>query len=349
MIVINTRFLTQKLTGVQRFAIEIAKEIKKIMPGVVFVSPANIIHKDLAAELDVKIIGRYKGVLWEQVDLPLFLIKNNKPLLINLCNVAPLGYKNQIVTLHDMAFFTNPAWFSKNFVRYYKFLIPRISKRAKLIFTVSHFSKNEIVKHINVTPQKIKVIYNAVSKLAAASNHAANLDKYILVVGSIDKRKNISTLIEAFNQIPDKDFKLLIVGDVNSIFNNDGNETLTTHHDIIFKGRVSDHELADLYTNAKMFIYPSLYEGFGIPPLEAMAYGCPTVVSDIDSLREVCADASVYVNPLNSQSIADGIQLLIKDEQLRAGLINKGKQNITRFSWAFSAQLMVDSVKSLII
>jgi glycosyltransferase involved in cell wall biosynthesis len=347
MIVINTRFLTQKLTGVQRFAIEIAKEIKKITPDVVFVSPANIIHKDLAAELGVKIIGNNKGVLWEQVDLPLFLIKANKPLLINLCNVAPLGYKNQIVTLHDMAFFTNSAWFSKNFVRYYKFLIPRISKRAKLIFTVSHFSKNEIVKYINVPPQKIKVVYNAVSDLVHPANPEADLGRYILVVGSIDKRKNISTLIEAFNLIPNKDFKLIIAGDVNSIFNNRGNETLNTHRDIIFKGRVSDHELADLYTNAQIFIYPSLYEGFGIPPLEAMAYGCPTIVSDIDSLREVCGDASVYVNPLSSKSISEGIKLLMKDEVLRNSLIEKGEKNITRFSWKLSAQLIVDSINSL--
>jgi glycosyltransferase involved in cell wall biosynthesis len=347
MIVINTRFLTQKLTGVQRFAIEIAKQLKKNVPDVVFVSPANIIHRDLAAELGVKIIGNNKGVLWEQLDLPLFLLKSNKPLLLNLCNVAPLLYKNQVITLHDVAFFINPDWFSPNFVRYYKFLIPLISKRARLIFTVSHFSKNEIVKYINVPPQKIKVIYNAVSDLVIAGNQGTDLGKYILVVGSIDKRKNISTLIEAFNLIPGKDFKLIIAGDVNSIFNNKDNETLNTHHDIIFKGRVSDHELADLYTNAQMFIYPSLYEGFGIPPLEAMAYGCPTIVSDIDSLREVCANASVYVNPLDRKSISEGIKLLIQDEQLRNSLIEKGKINITRFSWKYSAQLIVDSINSL--
>lgn len=343
-VIINARFLTQKLTGVQRFAVEIAKQIKRIKPSVVFVAPADIIHKELFTELGAKIIGSNKGVLWEQVDLPLFLIKSNKPLLINLCNAAPLFYNNQVITLHDVAFFVNPDWFSKKFVCYYKFLIPRISKKAKLIFTVSHFSKKEIIKYIDTEPQKIKVIYNSVSDLPGAVEHSVDYGRYILVVGSIDKRKNIANLIAAFNLIRHKDFKLIIVGDVNAIFNNKDNESLKSHDDVVFLGRVNDNELAGLYSNALMFVYPSLYEGFGIPPLEAMAYGSPTIVANIDSLQEVCGDASLYVNPLDVEDISKKISILANNNELRNELIQKGEKNITRFSWELSARQMIDSV-----
>ncbi|MFC0514807.1 glycosyltransferase family 4 protein [Mucilaginibacter angelicae] len=346
-IIINARFLTQKLTGVQRFAIEIAKQLKTLMPGLVFVAPSDIIHHELAAQLGVIAIGKRKGVMWEQIDLPLYLKKNGKPLLINLCNVAPLFYNNQVITIHDVAFLVNPQWFSKNFVRFYKFLMPRIAAKARLIFTVSDFSKTEIIRYLHADAAKIKVIYNSVSELPSPTPVKTNYGEYILAVGSIDKRKNILNLVQAFGLIKHKGFKLIIVGDSNAIFNNEGNENLKTQQDIIFTGRVNDHELAGLYAGARLFAYPSLYEGFGIPPLEAMAYGCPTLVSDIGSLREVCGNASVYVNPLNARDISKGIDLLIDDAALRDTLVKNGKQNIRRFSWETSARQIADSITFL--
>ncbi|SDF86833.1 glycosyltransferase family 4 protein [Mucilaginibacter sp. P25] len=347
-IIINARFLTQKLTGVQRFAIEIAKQLKLMMPGIIFVAPSNIIHHDLAQQLGVIIIGKNKGVIWEQLDLPLYLKKNSSPLLINMCNVAPLFYNNQVITIHDIAFLVNPQWFSKNFVRFYKFLVPKISRKAKRIFTVSDFSKTEIVKYLHVEAAKIKVIYNGISELPSPTPVKSDYGKYILAVGSIDKRKNIQNLVQAFGSIKHRGIRLIIVGDSNSIFNNEDNAHLDVHPDIIFTGRVNDHELAGLYNKASLFVYPSLYEGFGIPPLEAMAQDCPTLVSDIDSLREVCGDASVYVNPLNVAEISKNIDLLIEDVALCGRLVENGKQNIKRFSWETSARQIVNSITDLI-
>jgi glycosyltransferase involved in cell wall biosynthesis len=348
-IVVNARFLTQKLTGVQRFAIEIARHLKALTPSVKFVAPSNIIHHQLAAELDVAIIGKRSGVAWEQIDLPRYLKKNETPFLINLCNVAPLFYNNQAITLHDVAFLVNPDWFSKNFVRFYKFLIPRIAKKAQIVFTVSDFSKSEIVKYIGIDPRKIKVIYNGVSDLAAPKYAGAGYGRYILTVGSIDKRKNILNLIEAFKLTTNKDLKLVIVGDVNSIFNNQGNEMLRTNGNVMFTGRVDDAQLAGLYMQAQMFVYPSLYEGFGLPPIEAMQYGCPTLVSNIPSLREVCGDASLYLDPLDTNDISKRIDLLLNDGDLRNSLIKKGKQNSNRFSWKVSAKQIAKTVETLII
>lgn len=345
--VINARFLTQNISGVQRFAIELAKELKRINPAIIFVSPYNIIHKELAEELGVIVVGLNKSVLWEQIDLPLYLLRNGSPLLINLCNVAPILYNNQIITIHDMAFFINPTWFRKKFTRYYTFVIPIISKRAKLVFTVSNFSKQEIIKYLSILPEKIKVIYNGTSELADSNNSYPITEKYILVVGSVNPRKNISRLINAFNSIPDKDYKLIVAGDNSSVFNNKDSRITTTTEDIIFMGRIDDQTLASLYKKAILFIYPSLYEGFGIPPLEAMSYDCPTLVSDIGSLREVCADASAYVNPVDTDGIANKITELIQDKDKRLDLVAKGAINIKRFSWNSSARKVAESIDAL--
>lgn len=344
-IVVNARFLTQKLTGVQRFAIEVSKLLRIAMPSVVFVAPANIIHQDIAQQLQVKIIGKHTGVIWEQYDLPRFLNKNRKPLLVNFCNAAPLLYHNQIATIHDMAFMVNPDWFSKNFVRFYKFLIPRIAQRAKFILTVSEFSKREILKYLSVDAQKIGVVHNSITHLPVASlAQTESYGKYVLVVGSIDKRKNIKKLIEAFKLIPDKELKLLIAGDISSIFNY-GEGDLNINEQMFLLGRVSDEQLCYLYKNALMFVYPSLYEGFGIPPLEAMNYQCPTIVSDIPSLREVCGIGSLYVNPDDVNDIAEKIILLANDEFLRNQLNERASVNLKKYSWQLTTNKIIDIIK----
>jgi len=346
-VVINARFLTQKLTGVQRFAIEISKLLKARIPGITFVAPRNIIDLELAKILDVKIIGTHKGVLWEQYDLPVYLYRNKQPILINFCNVAPLVYKNQIITIHDVAFMVNPNWFNKKFVMFYNFLIPRIAKKARMILTVSDFSKREIVNYLHVQSDKINVVYNGISNLSMQQFETNKYGSYILVVGSIDQRKNIHRLIQAFNKVNNNNIKLLVAGDISSIFNNNDNDSLKSNEKIIFLGRVSDDDLATLYTNALLFVYPSLYEGFGIPPLEAMYYNCPTIVSNIESLKEICGEASLFVNPYNIDDIAKKIELLASDEFLRNNLIKKGKQNIEKYSWQKSTDIIASIVNDL--
>src|SRR3972149_8611226 len=145
MIIVNSRFLTQKITGVQRNAIEISRELRKLYPDITFISPQNIYHRNIASELNVILFGRLRGHLWEQIDLHRYLNKNNKPLLLNMANTAPISYKNQIVTICDLSFLRHPEWFSKTFYFYYRFLIPKIVKNSLKIVTISKFSKNEIM------------------------------------------------------------------------------------------------------------------------------------------------------------------------------------------------------------
>ena len=158
-IIVNARFLTQRMTGVQRYAVEICLELKRMMgDNIEFVSPYNIEQQEYARKLSVRIIGSHKGHIWEQIDLPHYLHKCGNPLLLCLCNMAPLFYKNKIVTVHDVAFEAFPQTFSKSFFYTYHFLIPRIIKSALHVITVSNFSKEEIVKYYGTSHDKISVV-----------------------------------------------------------------------------------------------------------------------------------------------------------------------------------------------
>jgi len=347
ILVVNARFLTQKLTGVQRFAAEICKELKLIYPSVIFVSPSNIIQPELAIILNATIVGNNTGVLWEQWDLPLFLKAKGRYLLLNLGNTAPLLCKNQIVTIHDLSVFVNPKWFSKQFSLFYKFLIPKIVKRSRLVLSVSEFSKREIIKYLGTNESNIKIVYNSISKLPVKKDYYNEYGRYILIVGSIDKRKNIDILIKAFLQLDLGDVKLLVVGNVNKIFSAKSMDVTQNGSNVVALGYINDELLSCLYANALLFVYPSLYEGFGIPPIEAMSYGCATMVSDIGSLRETCGSASVYADPYSADDIAEKIKLVLNDKALRESLITEGYKNIQRFSWKASAAKIHSEIKQL--
>jgi len=340
---INARFLTHKITGVQRYAVEISRQLKKLCPEVEFAAPKNIIHKGLAKDLDVKIIGKHTGHVWEQHDLPGFLKKRGTPLLLNLSNTAPLFYKNSLVTIHDIAFFRNPLWFSKKFFYFYRFLIPRIAKKSLKVVTVSDFSKKEIMDILSVDEGRIEVIYNAVSSKfmdRAKSGFFNEYDKYILAVSSLDPRKNFVNLLLAFKGLKLQDTKLIVVGSRHRVFADVGlKEVASSCENIVFvDNSVDDDLLAGLYKNAILFVYPSLYEGFGLPPLESMACGCPVVVSNAASLPEVCGDAAYYVNPHDVDSIADGMRKVLTDDDLRRSLVKKGLERVNFFSWERSAR-----------
>ncbi|MEW5952059.1 MAG: glycosyltransferase family 1 protein [Elusimicrobiota bacterium] len=351
-IVINSRFLTQKITGSQRFAIEISKQLKKLQPDrFVFVSPKNIIQKEIAKELDAKIIGFNTGHIWEQLDLPLYLKTNSNPLLLNLVNTAPIFYFNKISTVMDLTWRHYPEAVSKKFYLWYKFLIPKIVKTSELIFTLSEFSKNDICKEFRLKNKRIEIIPCAISQNFKKTDIAKY--KIILSVASLQPSKNLSFLIKAFIKLKNKDdfagYNLVLIGGINSaVFNKtDIFKLAENRKDIIFTGYVNDESLVEYYNKSFLFVFPSLFEGFGIPPLEAMACGCPCVVSNAASLPEVCGDAAYYVNPYDVDDIAKGIEKVLTDENLRQDLINKGFENIKRFSWEKSAKKIIEIIDSI--
>lgn len=344
MIIINARFLTQKVTGVQRFAIEISRTLRKLNSEIIFVTPFGIIDNDLARELGAIVIGKSKGTVWEQIDLRFYLRSKGNPLVVSFCNTGLIFYNNQIVTIHDMSYKVNPGWFPRSFYLWYNFLIPHIAKRSLRLFTVSNSAKKDILKYLNIRQQKIRVIYNS-SNLNTNNNfEQIEEGRYLLSVSSLDPRKNLNSLLKAYKDIDTK-VNLIIVGLKKDNFELD--ETLLNER-VIVKSYVSDDELASLMRYAEAFVYLSLYEGFGLPPLEAMSMGCPVLVSDIPAHREVCGDAALYADPYNVEDAKEKITNLLSNDQLKTELILAGEKNIKRFNWFESAQKVLDSINELV-
>jgi len=343
-IYISSRFLTQPITGVQRYAIELSKAIKKLNEEkykyrIKFVSPPNIIHHDVANYLEVKTIGKLKGQLWDQISLLRFLKSNGDPLVINFSNTLPVFYKNKIVTIHDIIHLKFPVSYS--YRKYYEIVFPLMLKYSKHIITVSEFSKREIANYYGIDEKKITVIYNGVSE-KFKPRKIDTTEKYILGVSSIAYHKNFINLIKAYQRLKTKNIKLYIVGGLNyKIFGKNSQriiKAIKNNENIKFFGRVSDDKLIELYSNALCFVYPSLYEGFGIPPLEAQACGCPVVLSDIPVFREVYGNSAMYFNPLDPQDIADKIDLVLSNNSLRDDLSMKGLENSKKYTWKRSAE-----------
>ena len=306
-IYVNARFLTQPLSGVQRYAIECSQQIKKLCPEITFLCPENILHHKIAAKLKPCIIGKKTGHLWEQTELPLFLAKNKNPVLLNLANTAPLLYGNNYITIHDLAFYRHPEWNSKMFSMWYNILIPRLAYKAKHIFTVSRTMKDEIINTYHIPAAKISVTYNGIAEHMLRSKKERTNDKenIILSVGSFNIRKNHQNLIKAYlnSNIKDK-YRLVIVGDRNKVFSETGldEQKLNNSNIEIYEG-FPDEELIAMYQTAKVVVSLSLYEGFGIPLLEGLFYGCKVICSDIPVYRELYGDSATFCDPVDINSI----------------------------------------------
>lgn len=333
------------MTGINRFAYEISKKLITLV-DCEFVVPKNSVRRDVYDVSGFKITeyGRLKSHLWEQISLWKYSLKHNKSILLNLSGLGPILYQNKITSIHDLSFLHNPKWFSKSYYYFYRWLTPWIIKTSLIILTVSNFSKKEIIKYFEVPESKIRIIYNAVNK----SNHIPHVSKtsedFVLVVGSLDPRKNFKILIEAFKSKQLQNIKLHVVGEKNRVF---GNSEINTDsfHNICFLGRISDDELKKEYLNARLFILPSLYEGFGIPPLEALSFGCPVLLSDIPVFREIYGNTVSYFNPTDINNLIDKISTLFNasveiNQHEIAALFNK-------YSWNKSALQIVTIVGEL--
>lgn len=337
-IYINVRFLQENLTGVGRFGYEVCKRLKLYLPSIQFVAPRNI-PKQYVDELGIHTFGSLKGALWEQTELPLFLFKN-KHILLNLANTCPVLYRNNCIVIHDIIPLTNPEWYSLQARSYYKLLLPLSIKSSRIVVTVSEANKKEIHALLGTPLEKIRVVSNAVSDFWKPVNEKPLFENYLLTVGSLDPRKNLKRLIQAFLSLEDKSLKLVIVGHKHKAFAAEEFSLSTEDSErIIFTGYMSDEEVRNLYSNALLFVYPSLKEGFGIPPLEAMKCECPVVASRIPSVNEVCADAVEYIeDPLDPDSIHSALYKVLSQNALRQELKTKGLARASTFNWEDTAQ-----------
>ena len=344
---INGRFLTQRITGVQRYAREMTLALDQLLQEkpsdhseYTILAPKNIIDRLPCKRIQFKVCGHLSGHLWEQIELPYYA---KDGYLLNFCNCAPLIKKNQAVTIHDAAIAAFPAAYSWKFRLWYRIMYTVLGKRLNTIFTVSNFSRSELNKYFGIPKEKIHVTYNGVEHLKAIQPDDRILAKipkdYVLAVSSQNPTKNFKLVLEAAEQLPDINF--VIAGGSNAkVFNGKEQKTLPN---VQYVGYVSDQELVALYCHARVFIYPSLYEGFGIPPLEAMYMGCPVIVSSIAPLQEICGDAALYCNPRDQgRSLKETILRIFLDESLRKKLLELGKTQSRQYQWGRTGKVIMD-------
>ncbi|MGL5254928.1 MAG: glycosyltransferase family 4 protein [Brevinema sp.] len=332
---INGRFLSQNLTGVQRIAYQYATEIKAAYPNTKIWTPPKPIHQDKAMQLDAKEVFSIKpyNIFWEQMVLPM-LAKDG--FLLNFGNTAPVFLKNQAIMIHDTAFLAHPEWFSPSFRLYYRTMIPKMIKNSRFVMTVSQFSRYEILKNFEISPDKVHVLSSWVGNRFENLRHQPKLDKenFILAVASIEPRKNYPALVRAFTQFDSsQNLHLKVAGGASSLFASDPQwQPLSQTPNLQLLGRCSDDELANLYQKALFFCSVSFYEGFGLPALEAMNAGCPVLVSDIPAHREICQKAALYADPHDDDDIFKKMRLLYETPSLREELILAGRERAAMFS-----------------
>ncbi len=342
---INGRFLTQRMTGTQRFAFEISKALQSVSPDFIIVAPRKA-DPVLTSGLKIKKWGIGHGILWEQVVLPLFLFIKKKPLILSFGSPGPVFYRKKISTVHDMAFMAHPDWFARTYYLYYRYTLPIVFNRSQQILTVSAFSKNEIIRYFHVPTEKITVVYNAVPAFFNIQEPPARIitEKYFLSVSSRDPRKNPQRILQAFIQSGClNEYRLVFAGESNKLYRFRAGQDIDKRS----LGYVSDEKLLSLYHHASLFIYLSFYEGFGIPPLEAMAMGCPVILSDIPVFHEIYGDAPCYVDPYNNREIGLAMQKIMTDREYRSQIIRKGYDCVERYNWIVSAGKVIDVVISL--
>ncbi len=301
----------------------------------VLLAPKDTKHELRLKHIQLRYVGYFTGHLWEQFELPFY---TRGTLLINLCNTASLLKRNQIVTIHDAVVFGSPQAYSFMFRLWYQFLWKSLGVVAKTIITVSSFSEKELSKYCVKNSGKLQVIYEGKEHIFALNSNDKILEKYdledkrfVLAVSSLNPNKNFRSIVQAIALLSDINFDVAIAGGANpKIF---CQLPIPFPSNIKYLGYVSDGELRALYEHASCFVYPSFYEGFGLPPLEAMACGCPVIVSNAASLPEVCDDAALYCDPNSPKDIAEKIVLLMNNTTLREDLRRKSLERAKLFSW----------------
>lgn len=336
--------MTQTITGVQRYAIEVTKNLDHLISKgtinneqykFIILVPKNSKYKLHLENIEIKAVGKLRGHLWEQIELPFF---SSNGLLVNLCNTAPIFSGYQILTIHDASVSANKNNYSFLFKFWYQLLYRILPFRTQKIVTDSNFSKDELIKYYPIKEEKIKTIYLGTEHLKAVKSNNDILQKlnlgntsYILAVSNMNPNKNFSGIITSLNYIKNQDIQVVIVGPKDNPIYNEVDIHSSLRVNLV--GYVSDEELSVIYKNATCFVYPSFYEGFGLPPLEAMVNGCPVVVSNKASLPEVLGDAAIYCNPYDPKDIAEKIEQVLNDEKLRNELKIKGLERVNIYSW----------------
>lgn len=367
-IAVNTRLLLKnKLEGIGWFTYETLKRVTRNHPHdtFYFLFDRPFDNEFIFSENIVPVVispqarHPFLWYLWFEHSVNHFL-KNTKVDAF----LSPDGYISlktnipQISVIHDINFFHFPKGLPMLTSGYFNHFFPKFASKASRIITVSNASKNDIANCYNVSASKIDVIYNGanhnfkpltIAEIKSVRNSITNGAPYFLFVGALNPRKNVGRLIDAFDIFKQQhatNAKLVIIGEkmfkTSSI--NKSYKNCTYKSDIVFAGRKNLDDLVKITASAHGVIYPSLFEGFGIPVLEAMQCNIPLAVSNTTSLPEVAGKAAIYFNPNSVQEITEAMEQIWFNESLRKELVAEGKTQQEKFSWDLSAEKLYDSI-----
>jgi glycosyltransferase involved in cell wall biosynthesis len=349
---INGRFLGQRTTGAQRYASELLLALDAILgqkqepfpPTLTVLAPPGTPPQLQFGPISVRMVGSLRGHLWEQLELPR---RSREALLLNLCNTAPMGGRNMVVTIHDASVYAVPEAYSWGFKTWYRIMLPVIGRRARRVITVSEFSRRELQRFAGIDCRRSTVVPGSGEHVLRTPADGGVLQRlalgsrpYILAVSSRSRHKNLHGIAAAARLLDARDFDLVLAGGQNPRVFGGGGGPLGER--VRQAGYVTDSELRALYQHAHCLLYPSLYEGFGLPPLEAMSCGCPVISSSTASLPEVCGDAALYCDPEDPGDIAAAVDAVLSDEVLRQDLRRRGLERAAGFSWSQSARAVLD-------
>ena len=370
-IAVNTRLLLKgRLEGIGWFSYEILKRITRSHPEHEFIFifdrpfDSEFIFSD---NVKVVVIGPqarhpFLFYAWFEYSIPKILKKYNIDLFFSPEALLPLKNSTpSVAVIHDISFEHYPKDTPFLTQKYNRWILPRLTKKAKRLITVSHFSKQDIIKHYGVSEDKIDVVYNASkeqfkpsteSEIKETRNKYSDGKPYFLYVGALNPRKNIINLFKAYDQLCDErgvENKLVVVG--NKMYWT--KEIENTYHnmkykdEVIFLGHLKTQELNAVYGAATALTYISYFEGFGIPIVEAFRSHCPVITSNVSSMPEVAGDAALLIDPFNVNEITSAMKQILDSEKLRSELIEKGCEQVHKFSWDTSAEKLWESLNEV--
>lgn len=354
-------------SGIQRFVGGMLEAVLQAEPGaVVFTGSRGVLARWPAQSRRVRLpafstatsLGNMARMVWHETTLPRALRRMRPGAYFS---PVPEGMTRppvpQVVTVHDVIPLRFPET-APRLARYYRTVLPRILEASAAVVAVSAATAREVREFYGLEDKPVHVVHQGyrsdLFRPVEASRVGAvrarhGLGDYVLSVGEARPYKNLRRLFEAFARVEIPGLDLVVVGSLDR--RDPGLAELPARlgigHRVRFLGRVGDDELAALYAGARAFVFPSLLEGFGIPPLEAMACGCPVVASRAASLPEVCGEAAVYVDPLDVDSIAEGICRTVSDDCLRADLARKGLERAATFSYERAAEEVLEIVRAV--
>ncbi len=368
-----SRAFQKKRTGIEEYSYQVIKHLRDYLQNeevVLYCNPEVNTKPDFELPANWRMKNIRAPFFWTQFRLSVELLLHPVDVLFVPAHVVPLAHpKNTAVTIHGLEFEFCPEAYSFFDRLYMRWSIRRSCRWARRIIAVSENTKKDLMQLYKVPEEKMQVIYEGISFKAPPANQGSTFSfpdfssgnssrsnllgaKYLLFVGRLEERKNICGIIEAFEILKEKykvPHKLVLAGKFGHGEDKIKNQIskIKNKEDVIFTGYVSDEEKFELMKNADVFLFPTFYEGFGLPILEAQSVGTPVVTSNVSSMPEVVRDSAVLVDPKDASDIAEAVRKLISDEAHKNDIIEKGLMNVKRFSWEKCAKEIASVLNNL--